>query len=308
MSVDLERDMRDLLLAELTTATAHPDRLAQLATSDLLVTYANWSLRHPPARPRTVHLSCELGRLLGRTDELSDSVRAVLQEIADGADLSDRLSSEVAIAWVPPEAKRRQRLRALDRYLFAWGIHHLHLGQGPSSRHRRTADLLFVCFVGEHAFGLNALPHQAWNRDQLLRIAAENWPDDGPLLLLRGVIGLERPVREQDRVELRNGNVSTFFEHAGHAYAPRDSLTLAGTSMRATRWATLQLHNLDRASDLLSRTPERLSGAIGSQPGVARIGGWRLTVVDGYFAIQDGGSGGFLSLDDVAALASRLES
>lgn len=307
MSVDLERDMRDLLLAELTTATAHPDRLTQLVTSELLITYANWSLRHPPVRPRTVHLSRELDGLLGRPGELSDSVRALLQEIADGADLGDRLSSDVAVAWVPPEAKRRDRLRALDRYLFAWSIHHLHLGQASSSRSRRTAELLFVCFVDEHAFALNALPHQAWNTDQLLRIAAENWPDDGPLLLLRGVVGLERPVREEDRVELRNGNVSTFFEHAGRVYAPRDSLTLAGTSMRATRWANLQLHNLDRASDLLRRTPERLSGAIGSQAGVARKADWKLTVVDGHFSIQDIASGGFLSLDEVAGLASTLE-
>lgn len=306
MSVNLERDMRALLLDDLTTATAHPERLAQLSTGDLLVVYANWALRHPPVKPRTVHLSRELRRRLSRPGELSNSVRVVLGEIAAGADLSGRLSSDVAVAWVPPEANRRKRLRTLDRYLYAWGIHHLHLGQRTSSRHRRTGELLFVCFVDNDAFALDALPHQAWNTDQLLRIAADNWPDDGPLLRLSGAIGLAQPVTEQDRVELRNGNVSTFFPHKGRVYGARDSLTLAGTSMRAASWASLQLQNLNRAAQLLRTTPECLSDALGTPPGSAGERHWRLTVMDGGFAVQDGPGGRALALalDDVAALAS----
>lgn len=67
-----------------------------------------------------------------------------------------------------------------DMLLNDWGIHHLHLAEGPhpsrSSFKARTGDLLFVMPAGDRLLFLTVLPHQQWANDELIEVLHRNFP------------------------------------------------------------------------------------------------------------------------------------
>jgi hypothetical protein len=237
--------MRDLLLAELVDHTADPDRLAELDTGSLLSVYGNWANRFPSAEPRTVHRSRELERLVRGPGVVASHVRKVLAELESGVDIEFRLSKDVDIAWVPPDASKWDRFKQLDRYLAAWGIHHLHLGPpSPRTGRARSGDLLYVVFVGADVFALAVRPHRAWYSDELLHIAADNWPEGGPLQTSGFIQGLEHEYTEAERADLFEVNVAVPFERNGRAYSALDHVSLAGTSLNGEQWANQTYYDL----------------------------------------------------------------
>lgn len=287
----LEDDLRGILQRELAPGVDDLGHVEAMETHDLLVTYANWANRFPTPIPRQVIYSRELMRRLKRDGALRRWIRTVDREVTNGVDLERRLSQDVEISHNSPSAPRRRRYRDLDRFLSAWGLHHLHLGPRPQDGSRvRSSMLLFVAFVQNRAYFVGAFPHGTWDRDILLAIMADNWPDDddAPLIPIRGALGLERPISETDRVALRKGHVSTFFEHGNRVYAARSGITAAGTAMHSTQWANNVMRSLDTVQKLVERDPTELRHLfqrMGEAP--ARQPTWRIGVRDKVLVITD---------------------
>ena len=301
--MDLEADLHAVIVAELVEHTEYPRQLAALGTQELLSVYGNWANRFPPVRPRTVHYSRELFALVSGAGTSARAAAVVLAEIEAGIDLECRLSKDVDVAWVPPEEPRRKRLRQLDRLLAAWGIHHLHLGSpDPRTGRARSKDLLYVVFVDDQAYALAALPHGEWQRDRLLHIAADSWPDGGPLLTSNWIVGLEREFSETERADLFNANVAVPFARHGRVYSARDNVSLAGTSLGAQAWANETLFDLERAVKLLEHDPQLVEQTMRRRFPHLNVGPtlWALETRDEAFAVVDRNSGAYMRLDEVA--------
>jgi hypothetical protein len=164
--VDLESDLRAVLLNELRPYTRDVPELEALSVGDLLTAYANWACRFPSVQARTVHLSAELDRFLRRGGQQNKEVRSVLSEVERGDDLEARLSEDVKVAWAAPTAPNGRQLKSRDHFLAAWGIHHLHLvARRPGAKRTRSSHLLYVVFAERVAYALAVLPHRAWDGD-----------------------------------------------------------------------------------------------------------------------------------------------
>lgn len=303
--MDLGGDLRAIIVKEMTPHTREAAELAALPTLDLLAAYGNWSVRFPQVQPRTVHISAELGRFLKRGGEVPRRARSVLREIEQGADLEARLSRDVRVGWASPTGSRTRQRKRLDRFLAAWGIHHLHLdppSTAPAPRSRRGDDLLYVCFTPAAAYALAVFGHSAFDRDVLLRMAAANWPEGGPLRASTFVTGVSSRFAEAEQVELRKGGVATLFEHDGRVYSGNDMISVMGTSLNAAQWAARQARNLDCATVTLTNTPERIVATLKRRFPTRTIGtAWRLVVVGREFAIEEAVSGAHLGLDEAAS-------
>lgn len=301
--MDLEADLRAVILAELVEHTEYPRQLAALGTQELLSVYGNWANRFPPVQPRTVNPSRELVALVSGAGPVARAADAVLAEIEGGIDLEYRLSKDVDVAWVPPEEPRKKRLRQLDRYLAAWGIHHLHLGSPDLRTGRaRSKDLLYVVFADDQAYALAVLPHGEWHRDRLLHIAADNWPDGGPLMTSNWIVGLEREFSETERADLFNANVAVPFTRHGRVYSARDNVSLAGTSLGAQAWANETHFDLEKAVKLLEHEPQLVEVAMRRRFPHLIVGPavWAIEIRNKAFAVVDRNSGAYMRLDEVA--------
>jgi hypothetical protein len=299
--VTFEADLRAVLSRELEHGVDDVRHLELLTLHGLCVAYANWSSRFPEPKPRRPHLSRELERRLKSDSVLRRTVREVIDEIAAGVDLERRLSKDVEISVNSPDVSKRRRHRDLDRFLSAWGLHHLHLGRRPKDGSRVASSvLLFVSFIGDDAYLVGAFPHGAWDRDDLLRIMAENWPgDSGPLLESRQELSLAVPISEGDRAQLRKSNVATFFPHRGRLYAARSPLTLSGTSMHHSEWANRVVRSVGCATAALATSPSSLverARALGTEP--APQPSWRIATRDHQLAVVDERSDALVPLFD----------
>lgn len=112
-----------------------------------------------------------------------------------------------------------------DHLLNDWGIHHFHLGTdvdtGSPSFVKRTELLLFARLTDDSVFLIDISRHGAWSDQRLVEIMHANWPDSIERYRLRGILGLERVVTNEDRERLREAGALTFVQLAdGTVYAP----------------------------------------------------------------------------------------
>jgi hypothetical protein len=164
--------------------------LRDLPFRALHTVYATWRVRVPHATPRTVHFSRELlATADGFTD--ADGLATTVREIAEGRDLSPRMSTAIEHAYrlEPPPllARNTSRGRQYDGLLADWGIHHVHLGVAPHPRQRqfvgRTGYVLFAVFGPADAYVVDLQRHESdganWSALSILEIIVSNWPDAG---------------------------------------------------------------------------------------------------------------------------------
>lgn len=210
-------------------------QLAAMGIGDLLITYGNWRGRFIAVRPRTMHVSRELATALpGSGDEAA--VRTVLSEIAAGADLTPRLSTEVDTVYVPQGQRSPSKPAPdLDTTLAHDGLHHLHLGAHTGGRFvERTKELLFVAFRPGDAYVVGVYPHGAWGRRELLERVVRNWPNADLLVRMPGITAVTQSYSDEERWQLMQAGVSLPVEIDGSTYfAPGQ--TVAGTPLAVTQ-------------------------------------------------------------------------
>lgn len=266
--IDFDRDIREFVLANLPHQPEARAELESQSTSSMLVTYFNWYCRLIPTQRRRVHKSSELKR---KMTDLPTSQRRAIGKIEDdisrGRDLTPHLSRAIQHGYVAHKQapKKTKGRKDRDLMLYDWGLHHLHLSDRVDADGFviRSETLLFAGFLASDAYLIDVAPHGSWYLRSMLEAIVLNWPDSGLLLPSMSDIRLSRTLSEDEGQELREAGVSVnFFESQNKVWAPRDFISTAGTSLRATRRADFILNEADRLEALLQSEPAPLIAEI----------------------------------------------
>jgi hypothetical protein len=139
--------------------------------------------------------------------DLNDGLKMIKEKIVKGQNITPHLSRRIS-------AQKITNLDYDDAFLNDWGIHHLHLGTviKDDGFIDRTDLLLFARFDNKYAYFINVMPHGSWTKQQLIKILYDNWPVSIEMYRLKGVLGLERKISDDDYKALRGSNVSTAVE------------------------------------------------------------------------------------------------
>jgi hypothetical protein len=128
-----------------------------------------------------------------------------------------------------------------------WGVHHLHISSvvQPDGFVTRDGPLLFMIFRPQVAYFIDVMTHKDWNSDHVLGVLVDEWPDEGVIYELRGLLPQERNLTDSDRQTLRNKHVNALFFCRGKVYCPIGMLSTAGTTIAATRDSDLLLRKIE---------------------------------------------------------------
>jgi hypothetical protein len=211
---------------------------------ELLVLYLNWRDRLIPAAPRRVSRSSVFDTN-PIVHERSVAIAQIIDDIEQGRDLTRYFSRSVTIGFDLPQVQATKNLnkqRHLDLMLNDWGVHHLHIStqidpDGFAKRGKqKQADepLLFAVFRQQTAYLIDIMKHGDWTRDHVLEVLATEWPDEGVIYELKGVLGGARPYTDEERAKLRPAGLSAPFVHNGRVFAPAGGISTAGTSAKAS--------------------------------------------------------------------------
>jgi hypothetical protein len=234
---DLEEHVRQHVLGAM--PDAERAGLASLRLNDLLIEYRTWRGRFIPPQPRSVHWSDELRSSPG-AETYREALDVLERKVEEGEDLTPHLSGLVHRPFDNVAAPALEHRTDRDALLADWGIHHLHL----SSRLKkgvaaRGDDVLLAIFTERDAFFVGIRPHPKhanWAAEEIFAIVVANWPEDGLVHELRGVVGLSQQYSDDDRRALRNAGINMMMEIDGKVFAPGPlGQTIAGTPLGVTR-------------------------------------------------------------------------
>ncbi len=257
--MNFDADLRDIIESYFASQGIRYDDSDEL--SRLAVRYFEMRIRRIPAVPRTVHFSDELHSSLGELARETDSAKAAKASeawgtvfylhhlFAEGESVIPHLSRRVEDAEDPAK---------LDRLLWDWGIHHLHLRRHPegSGFVKRSDYLLFAIVTDTEAFFVDVRPHNdpenlLWYRQDLLRIVHSNWPELIRPNVLRGVTGGD--LTDHQRKVLRDKNTNFVMELGGKAVAPLGGGLMADGSSLWCKWWVMRLRwELNQHTDHLN--------------------------------------------------------
>lgn len=291
--MDFHRDIREFVLSHLPHPPDARGELEAESTSSLLITYFNWFGRLIPVRKRRVHKSAELK---SKVNDLKTSHRRCIRElesdISRGNDLRPYLSHHVDVGYVPSHrAPKKTKCREdRDLLLYDWGFHHLHLGGrvGGDGKVARSGSLLIVGFMPHDAYLVDVRRHGDWYAREVLKTIVRNWPESGLLLPSLSGIRLATPFTEEEGKELRDAGVAASgFEYEGKIWTPRDFLTIAGTSGRATRRSNEIMHALHRIEKLLRSDPEAVLAEFDGRVDFPPDPRWRFFIDKDQYGIRE---------------------
>ncbi|MDH7806859.1 MULTISPECIES: hypothetical protein [unclassified Rhizobium] len=262
MAVDLSKAIRTWALSSLPYDTTDSALVAEMQAKDareLLIVYHNWIARHIPAKPRRVHLSAAYMTNPIAAARQAD-LDALVTKIESGIDLTPHLSKRIKQV-VESSTKKIARRQDLDLMLLEWEVHHLHISQAIEADGFVTRDdpLLFVVFHEQDAYVLDLMTHHDFNRDHILEILADEWPDANLIHLIKGAIGLSVHYTEEERNQLRKVGVNCLVEVNGRVFKPAGGVTTAGTAVKASLAADHVLQNVRKFEYALNNTPEKIA-------------------------------------------------
>ena len=100
---------------------------------------------------------------------------------------------------------------------------------------KRTGPLIFAIFKPGRAYLIDAGAHRDFEREQLIRIIIETWPDDGLAFELKGILGGARAYTDEERAGLRAAGLSSFVQIDGRIFATAGGISSAGTTDKASQ-------------------------------------------------------------------------
>jgi hypothetical protein len=148
----------------------------------------------------------------------------------------------------------------LDLLLNDWGIHDLHISSNIEADGfvRRGGPVIFAIFKSDRAYFIDIMQHRDWAREHIIRVILENWPNDGLVNEIKGVVGLSRSYSDDERAKIRAAGISTFVEIDGHVYMPALGITTAGTSTVVSMRAMRILRALKDFDQQMKGTPTKI--------------------------------------------------
>ena len=190
-----------------------------------------------PPRPRRVHFSDVLAasprfraystRILAITRML-ETADPALNDPA-GNFFSSRVEHLLRRKLTKKAAGRRFEFAVfVDKMLFNWGIHHLHMGEAE-----RTDDLLFAVIEDDDAYFIDVRTHGNFADVDLLEVVDRNWPD--LFRLLPAMMPGENFTAAQIR-NLRANNMGIAVNVNGRALMPKNLGTCDGGTLQVSRW------------------------------------------------------------------------
>ena len=250
-------------------------RVLSLSEEDMIHTHFAVAKYLIDRRPRNVLKSREFSC----PSEFEDGLSGIETKIREEGDLTPHLSRnfiaipEKGIQYHLSKNAGNARKSKLDRLYIHWGIHHLHLGRylEPDGFMERTGPLLFCRFDNKNAYFINVFPHSStsWTDQDMIRILHDNWPESIEIYRLRGVIGLDRTITNENIRTLRDGNVNTAVEvREGVVYIP------PGGGVSSSGHPADSIRAYDRAVVNLEQMEKVISENIENIINVARSGGF----------------------------------
>lgn len=213
--------------------------LEAMSPRHLLVLYLNWRDRLIPAAQRRVLRSAVFNQN-AIVRERASTISQIIDDVEHGRDLTKYLSRRVKIGFqLPPKpgTKNLNRLNHLDLLLNDWGIHHLHVSTLVESDGfvERDDPLLFAIFRPQQAYFIDAMGHQDFPDDRLIRILLDTWPDEGLVSEVKGVLGGKQSWSKEDRAKLRSVGMFSVVQFDGRLFLPTTGgISTAGTSTKAS--------------------------------------------------------------------------
>lgn len=266
---DFQSDYAETLRAALARWDVHLDDGAPL--EELSLTFHKVSYRIIEPRPRKFRSAA------GFTcpDELKPGLNALKLASARGEDLT------------PFQSKSVVNVDEHDTMLSDFGIHHFHLGGRAGTSlagalgHQaggvvRSGPLLYAIVKATHVYAIGVRPHGHWAKVDLIDTVERNWPELLEPFRLRGVVGLETEVSDEDRARLRKAgiNVPIASGAGGFYFSPGGGHAGTKTPVNAVRASDYNLEMVSRweehvreiaveqlvpkVASSLGRTPNRL--------------------------------------------------
>jgi hypothetical protein len=133
--------------------------------------------------------------------------------------------------------KNLNKHRGLDLMLNDWGVHHLHISTQiePNGFVKRDGPLLFAVFKPQVAYLIDIMKHGDWTRDRVLEVLATEWPDEGVIYEVKGILDGPKSYSNEERAKLRAAGLSApFVKINGRFFAPAGGISAAGTSDNAS--------------------------------------------------------------------------
>ncbi len=191
ISIDLSVDWAQILRNRLTAVGYSVD--AGDSPDFVCVKYFNVLKRRISQLPRAVVVSAEFSC----PTQHAAGVALISQKARNGEDVT------------PHQSKGLLDLNFNDSLLNDWDIHHFHLGtvSDQSGFIQRTRALLFARVTDTHFYLIDVLNHGDWNRQRLVEIMHNNWPDSLCDYRYPGALGLEYKPSDDDIRHLRRAGI-----------------------------------------------------------------------------------------------------
>ncbi len=144
-----------------------------------------------------------------------------------------------------------------------WGVHHLHISSQVEADGfvKRGGPLLFVAFRPDCAYFIDVFDHKSFHKERVLEILVQEWPNDGLINEIKGVVGISPQLTEDGRRSLRKNHIGVAFEHAGKVYWPNGGLSAAGYSVDAVTAADRLIDKIEVFEKTIAQHPDMLKGA-----------------------------------------------
>jgi hypothetical protein len=207
---EIESRYRQMILERIPMSEQKPQdqqAILDMSLRDLLSTLFNWQNRRISIRPRTVYISREL-QAKNRPE-----VIVIAEKIRKGEDLTPHLSERIETVLLanPKDSGLRHR-EDLDLLLNEWAIHHLHISTVLKTNGfvKRRSELLFATFRKNDAYLIELLDHDAFENEDLVKIAVANWPDAHLFSVMSNMtLQLDSPITSRNRRSQRDVAINT---------------------------------------------------------------------------------------------------
>lgn len=163
--------------------------LENVPNDDSLILFFDSQRRRPAVLPRKVweadNFHCP--------QENAAGWEVLRKKIINGEDLGPHLS------------RAHSSLANVDGLLNEWGVHHFHIGEGPSFR---SGPLVFGLVTEDCFYAINVFPHGSWESSDIIESLHRNWPHVINRYRIRGIP--ETALNTKQRRQSRKSNIQAF--------------------------------------------------------------------------------------------------